>query len=193
MNWSRNIARKSILLVMVFALVACSQKPATLVRYSKDGVAFNHYSDWRVTEDAPVPGDEGTRSIVLEGPHDSIVSVIMVSPSNELTLDDFAAAVALQRSAGIKETLSIGSVSAADVALTGSKATMAQVAGQDSEGIEQQFSIKLLGQSIPHQAKFFMIGNKRAKIFFITQVSSEDTRHVAKGFATTLRTFRFKG
>ncbi len=56
MKWSRNTGRSSIVLILAFALVACSQKPPTLVKYTKDGVTFNHYSDWKVTADAAVEG-----------------------------------------------------------------------------------------------------------------------------------------
>jgi hypothetical protein len=192
MKWSRNTGRSSIVLILAFALVACSQKPPTLVKYTKDGVTFNHYSDWKVTADAAVEGDEGSRSIELEGPRDSIVSIIMVPPSSEITLEGYAAAVAQERSAGIKETLSIGPLTPVEIALTGSTATSAQVGGRPAEGIEQQFSINLLGQKVPHQARFFMLSNERAKVLFITQVATEDAAHVATGFATALRSFRFK-
>ncbi len=192
MKWSREIARNGAFLILAFALVACSQKPPTLVKYTKDGVTFNHYSDWKVSADAAVEGDEGSRAIELEGPHDSIVSIIMVPPSSDITLEGYAAAVAQERSAGIKETFSIGPLKPVEVSLTGSKATTGQVGGRPAEGIEQQFNVNLLGQSVPHQASFFMLANERAKVLFITQVSTEDSKHVGTGFATALRSFRFK-
>ncbi len=184
-----NTAKTGLLLLLALANFACSPTPATLVEYKKDGVSFVHFSDWKVTGDAIIADSNGTRSIDLEGPHDSIVMFILMPPSTETTLDNYAADMAQQRAQALK----VGALPVANIsATTSSLATSTLVGGAKQPGILQTFNIDLLGQTVPHEATFFSVADDRAKVFIITQVATEDAKRVAQGFAATLASFAFK-
>jgi hypothetical protein len=181
--------RTGLLLLLALATCACSPTPATLIQYKKDGVIFAHFSDWKVTGDAIIADSNGARSIDLEGPHDAIVMMILMPPSTEMTLDSYAADMGQQRA----QTLSVGSFKAAKIsAVTSSRATSALIGGAKHPGIQQTFTIDLLGQTVPHEATFFTVADEHARLFIITQVATEDARRVAQGFAATLASFTFK-
>jgi hypothetical protein len=177
-----------LLLLLALANFACSPTPATLVKYNKDGVSFVHFSDWRVTGDAIIADSNGSRSIDLEGPHDAIVMVILMPASTEMTLDSYAADMAQQRA----QALTVGSFTPVKISAATSRPTSALIGGAKHPGIQQAFSIDLLGQTVPHQATFFTVADEQSRVFIITQVATEDAVRVAQGFATTLASFAFK-
>lgn len=183
-----NTARAGLLLMLALANFACSPTPATLVQYKKNGVSFSHYSDWKVTEDAIIADTNGSRSIDLEGPQDSIVMIILMPASTDMTLDSYAAGMAQQRA----QALTVGPFTAAKISAATSRTTSALVGGAKQPGIQQTFSINLLGETVPHEATFFSVADEHAKVFIITQVATEDAKRVAQGFAATLASFAFK-
>jgi hypothetical protein len=184
------IVRASAILLLAFTSFACSPDKPTLVKYEKSGVSFAHFSNWKVTGDTIGQEGIGFRAIDLEGPHQALLAVVLLPASTASTLDTFAASVARERAGAIKESLSIGSFSAAKISAASSEAISSEVGGQQRDGIQQKFSIYLLGQEVPHEARFFLVSDQHKKAFILAQVASEHADQVAPDFSVILGSFR---
>lgn len=190
MNHLMNTARMGTFLMVALGVFACSPKPATLVKYEKNGVSFTHLSDWKVTGDAVIEASGGWRTIALEGPREAIVSIIVMPASTEMTLEAYAGGMARERAAGIKQALSVGPISPAKVTSTRSEETTAQVGGASRKGIMHTFSVELLGETVPHKSTFFMVSDQDRKAYIHTQAATEDLTSVTPGLDATLASFR---
>ena len=162
-------------LTLILSLTACS-KPLTVQTYSKNGVQFSYYSNWKLDKDAAVAGNTNVRSIVIKGPHHAIVNLICVPAASTQTLEQFAEAVAIRRKAKIENRLSIGSLKTADVDKGTSESIAAKVGGSEQKGIHQQFSIDLLGKVVPHDVRFFGLQGTKIKMMIMSQTPQE---HIA--------------
>ncbi|HZR27234.1 MAG TPA: hypothetical protein VFA71_00525 [Terriglobales bacterium] len=174
-------------LAMMFAGVGCT-RPPSIRHYQKDGMQFSYYSNWTIVKDAAVDGKPDVRAIHIEGPGNAVVSLICVPPSNGQTLEGFAAGVAQRRDAAIESKLSIGSFKAAEVSKGASGAITGTVAGEEQQGILQQFSIDVLGTQVPHEAKFYMVSRQRYKVMIMSQVSIASAAATHPGSELILRT-----
>ena len=177
-----NAASACLLLILVFANSACTPTPPTLLKYKKNGIAFAHLSDWKVTGDAVMAEAESVRTIDLEGPRDAVISIIVMPSASEMTLDAYAGIVAQERG----QALPTGKFMPLNITTGTSHATSAEVGGMPRQGILQKFNITLLGLAVPHESTFFAVEDEDRKAFIYTQVSTEDANAVAKGF-TALR------
>jgi len=157
-------------LAMAVVCVACTRKP-TIQQYQKDGIQFSYPSDWAVTKDAPVDGNANVRAINIEGPDNAVIVMICLPASSNQTLEEYAAAVAKSRDAAIEGKLSLGPLKGAEVRGT-SGPTTGKVAGQEQQGILQQFTINLLGTQVPHEAKYFVVQGSRYKTIIMSQVAT---------------------
>lgn len=164
--------------LLVMITLACTASPPTITSYAKEGVSFNHHSNWKVTEDTALPGAPGFRFINLEGPSDAIVMLTLMPSPPAQTLEEFASSIASERATAIKET-GIGPIRPAKAGATTSQAISGRVGGKDQAGIAQKFSISLLGQQVPHDANFFMLPGEKTTAFIVTQVSSDSAKQVA--------------
>lgn len=177
--------RIGIVLVLSWAVLACSSSPRTIKSYDKDGIHFSHYSDWSVTDDAPIEGSPNARAIDLEGPNNALVAFICLPASSQQTLEMFAATVAERRAKLVED----GPIRPAEMSEGTSAAIRGQVSGQERDGILQHFSISMLGQEVPHEARFFAVSNGRYKVIIMTQVASEHARDAYPAFDLTLDSF----
>lgn len=169
--------------VLILSLLGggCLFKPPTEQRYAKEGISFTHYSNWRVTEDEPPEDDPDGRLINVEGPNEAIVSFIFVSPESDVTVESFAAAIARVRLEEFK-AMKIGPIQPAEVSNTTSEPITGRIGARVLNGILQRFTIKMLGELVPHEARFFAVENERIKIFIMTQVATEDVSDTTPAF-----------
>jgi hypothetical protein len=174
-------------LAVMFACVACTRTPS-VQHYQKDGVQFSYYSNWTIVKDAAVDGKSDVRAIHIEGPGNAVVSLICVPPSNGQTLEGFATGVAQRRDAAIESKLSIGSFKAAEVSKGASEPITGTIAGEEQQGILQQFSINVLGTQVPHEARFYVLGRQRYKVMIMSQVSIASAAATHPGSELILRT-----
>lgn len=181
--------RVILLSVLILSLLGCGHlfKPPTEQRYAKEGISFTHHSNWRVTEDAPPEDDPSARTINVEGPNEAIVMFIFVPPESDVTAESFAAGVARDRFELLKE-VKIGPIKPAELTDTKSEPVTSRIGGRVQNGVLQRFSIKMLGQLVPHEARFFMVENERVKVVIMTQVATEDVRDTAPEFDLILDT-----
>lgn len=184
-----NRIRIGIALVLSWAVLACSSSPRTIKSYDKNGIRFSHYSDWSVTDDAPIEGSPNARTIDLEGPNNALVAFICLPASSRQTLEMFAASIAERRVEVAEDKLSVGPIRTAEVSKGTSAAIRGQVSGQERDGISQHFSINMLGQEVPHEATFFAVSNGRYKVIIMTQVASEHARDAYPAFDLALDSF----
>ena len=145
---------RAILVILILFACGCSDKPRTVEKYAKDGISFNHYSTWRVTEDELLEDTPDSRSITIDGPNDAVVMVVFVPPGDDATVENFAAGVASGRLEEL-ENMSIGSIKPADITDTKTEPITGRVSGRVQKGVVQHFSIKMLGQLIPHEMRIF--------------------------------------
>jgi hypothetical protein len=181
--------RPALILMLAAVASACSPQARTVKIYEKDGIHFSHFSDWKVTQDKPLDGTPNSRSINVEGPNNAIVTVICLPPSTGTTVEQFAAAVAQERAKAIEKMLSIGSIKAgqANTGTTGS--IRGQVAGQEREGILQHFNVQVLGQDVPHEARFFGVDGAQYEAILMAQVASQDATETYPAFDLILKSF----
>lgn len=181
--------RAALVLMLAAVASACSPQARTLKTYEKDGIHFSHFSDWKVTQDTPLEGTPNSRSINIEGPDNALVTVICLPPATGTTIEQFAAAVAEQRAKAIEEMLSIGSIKAGKADTGTSAAVRGKVAGQEREGVLQHFNIRLLGQDVPHEARFFGVDGSQYEAILMAQVSSQDATETYPAFDLILGSF----
>ncbi|HTD23845.1 MAG TPA: hypothetical protein VK738_14395 [Terriglobales bacterium] len=174
-------------LAVMFACVACTRTP-TVQHYQKDGVQFSYYSNWTIVKDATLDATPEVRAIHIEGPSNAVVSLICLPPSNRLTLEAFATEVAQRRDAAIESKLSIGSFKTAEVSKGTSAPVTGTVAGEEQQGVLQQFSIDVLGTQVPHEAKFYMLSSQKYKVMIMSQVSVASAAATHPGSELILRT-----
>ncbi len=176
--------------VLILSLLgcACLFVPPTEQRYEKEGLSFTHYSNWRVVDDEPPKDDPGFRTIDVEGPDEAIVMFTFVPPKSGVTLEFFAEVFAEGRLEQLKKWR-FGPLKVEDVSNTSSEPITRRIGGRVQNGILQRFTIKVLGEVVPHEARFFMVENKRHQVFIMTQAAAEDLPDMNPAFDLILDSF----
>jgi hypothetical protein len=181
--------RSAVILMLAAVASACSPQARTVKTYEKDGIHFSHFSDWKVTQDTPIEGTPNSRSINIEGPNSALVTVICLPPATGATVEQFAAAVAEQRVKAIEEMLSVGSIKAGNANIGTSSSVRGKVSGEERDGILQHFNVRLLGQDVPHEARFFGVEGSLYEAILMAQVSSQDATKTYPAFDLILGSF----
>lgn len=156
--------------------------------YSKDGVSFEHPAGWKVTEDSVAQDETRLRSIDLEGPDEAIVTFMFSPFLKDQNIGAFAATTAKNRAEGAKggdgkQQVSFGPSSTAPITRN--------VAGQENKGVSQRFDVRMLGQKLPHEARFFKASLGGTTAIIMTQVADESAKAVEPGFTMALDTLRY--
>lgn len=155
--------------------------------YSKDGVSFEHPVGWKVTEDVVAQDDTRMRSIDLEGPNEAVVTLMFSPFFSSQDIEKFAATAARNRAdaarANTAQQARMGPVTASPI--------IRQVAGKENKGVSQRFVVSMLGQNLPHEARFFKAALDGTTAIIMTQVADEDAKTAEPGFALALDTLRY--
>ncbi len=158
------------------------------ITYSKDGVSFDHPAGWKVTEDVTAQDETRMRSIDLEGPNEAIVTLLFSPFFAGQDLHEFAAGTARRRADALQSNATLkGRVGPMTTAPISRK-----VAGQNNTGVAQRYVFKMLGQTLPHEARFFKASVGGTTVIIMTQVSDEDAQAVEPGFVMALETLRVR-
>ena len=168
----------------------CVPVKPTIQNYSKDGIEFSYYSNWVVQKDAPLENKPTIRSIQLSGPGHAHISFICAPASSQQKLAQYADAVAAGRKTAIEKKLTIGTVKAADVDKGTSESVVARVGGHEETGILQRFTVDVLGNPVPHEARFFMVVSGKYKVMVMTQVSQRHLESTRAAMELTLDSLR---
>lgn len=155
--------------------------------YSRDGVSFDHPAGWKVTEDVVAQDETRMRSIDLEGPNEAVVTFMFSPFFSGQDIEKFAAAAARNRADAARTN------SAQQARMGTVKATLItrQVAGKESKGVSQRFVVSILGQNLPHEARFFKAALDGTTVIIMTQVADEDAKAAEPGFDMALNTLRY--
>jgi len=137
-----------VLAALLLPLAACSSSRAVKT-YHKNGLRFSYPSDWFVTTDMRLPGNAGVREVVINGPDHALLLLFCFPEATHVTLESFAASAAKGRDGVVKKKLGGAPFTA--------RAVTARIAGQESPGIEQAFDLEILGQTLPHQASYYLV------------------------------------
>jgi hypothetical protein len=160
------------LVALAFGLIAC--RPRTVEVYQKDGLRFSHHSDWKIEKDNPLAGAPGTRMITVEGPDSTLLLLLLFPASSTVDLAHFAENVASKRVDAIEKKLSVGSIKDGQATSGTSQEVRVRIAGQETKGIRQDFTLKLLGHPVPHQAFFYLVRGGNSKVVIMTQAATEN-------------------
>lgn len=157
------------------------------VAYSKDGVSFELPEGWTVSEDVVAKDESRLRSIDVEGPGDAIVSFMFSPFLAGQDIEKFAATAARNRAdaarANTAQQARMGPVTAAPIARL--------VAGASNQGVSQRFVVSMLGQELPHEARFFKAGLTGTTVIVMTQAADENAKEAEPGFVMALGTLRY--
>jgi len=167
-----------LLLIAPFLLPSCGEPQADVSSpgvYEKGRLAFQYPGNWKIGEDHNL---EGIHHLTVETSGDAVVIVQLYPPELAQPLEEFAREFA--KVAG--EELPIGRV-------TGSKFTPQGKSG-GFDVLQEDFTLQLLGEKIPHVRRYFSQDFGARHCFLICQVAAEDLGKVEAGFrqiATTLK------
>lgn len=158
--------------------------------YSKDGVSFEHPAGWKVTEDSVAQDETRLRSIDLEGPDEAVVTLMFSPFLKQQNIEAFAATTAKNRAdaanrGGGAQQVRFGPTTTAPI--------MRNVAGRENRGVSQRFDVNMLGQKLPHEARFFKANLGETTTIIMTQVADESAKAVEPGFSMALDTLRYSG
>ncbi|CAN7595936.1 hypothetical protein ASF11_18870 [Acidovorax sp. Leaf76] len=174
-------------LLWLAALAPVHAAPA--ISYSKDGVSFEHPEGWKVTEDVVAQDETRLRSIDIEGPDEAVVTLMFSPLLAGQDIEKFAATAARNREdaarANTAQKVKMGPATTAPIARP--------VGGKDTKGVSQRFVVSLLGQDLPHEARFFKATLGGTTVIIMTQVADENARAAEPGFAMALGTLRYSG
>lgn len=186
----RASARLLLSLAFLASIAVTALNPAHAappVAYSKDGVSFEHPAGWKVVEDVVAQDETRLRSIDLEGPNEAVVSFMFSPFLAGQDIEKFAATAARNRESAARDnTAQQARMGAAKVA-----PITRQVAGKENKGVSQRFVVSLLGQNLPHEARFFKANLGETTVIVMTQVSDQDAKATEPGLVMALDTLRY--
>jgi len=180
-----------LFVVLCTAGATCSVPVRRVEVYVKDGVRFSHYSEWTITEDAPVPEFSNARIIYIEWPHHAVLGIAFLPEEIPMTLERFASFVADKRDSAIEKKLGPRGPIMAPMTRGTSDKTKALIAGQDTVGIRDRFAVLVMNQPLPFQEEFFMIRSGRQKVFLTTHAAEEDLEQARVGWQKVYDTLSF--
>jgi hypothetical protein len=161
----------TLVALSLFALLLGCGEPKADVSATKShrsgSMAFSYPKNWKVAEDFDTPD---VHTIFVETPGQAIVILQSYRTDSADELADYAEAFSVDASDGT----SVGQMTAEKLV------KMPQAKGYD--WTSEDFSIDLLGESVPHQRLYGCkdIGGRR--IFLIFQVATEDVANAQAGF-----------
>ncbi len=189
------VSKKAAILIVSTILMAASAacggfKSVVKQEYSKDDLAFSHFSDWKIAEDKTTAEAVGSvRFISIEGPDDSILMISRFPGEAEVTLESY---VELLRTGMKEEAKSMtGGVEVFKMDDGNLNPVEAQIGGVARRGLAREFDIKVLNIPVPHRSETFLIENENEKWFVVAQSSKEDWEKLRVGFQTIYNSLSF--
>ncbi|HEY2740223.1 MAG TPA: hypothetical protein VGK45_17570 [Thermoanaerobaculia bacterium] len=168
---SRRLCCIPVLAALLLALAACSA-PRTVKTYDKSGLRFSYLSDWMVTTDMLLPRDARVRQVLLNGPDHALLMLLCFPEDTNVTAESFAASSAKGRAGLVKK----------GAAPFTSRAVTAKIAGQNASGVEQTFDLEILGQTLPHQASYYLVHTGGLKVVITAQAAQQHLADVQPGW-----------
>ena len=176
-----NVVFKSISLALALSLTLSCGEPSAQVGkpklYSKDGVTFSYPGNWKVTEDSNQPD---FRYIIVETPGDAIFGIHIFPEALAMGLKDYAQWYVDDMS----KALPVGRITTSAFAPT-------RMSG-GFEMIKEEFSISLLGETIPHTRHFRRKQTGSEVCYLTSQAASGDYLKASPGFDQIVNSFTYR-
>ena len=159
-------------------LIGCGEPTAQTEKpqlYTKNGVSFSYPGNWKITE------ERGTdvRMILLESRGDAIMSIHIYQEKQAPSLVDYAK--------WFEDT------SATNVPF--GRVTKSTFGPTQKDGVFElitaEFSIVLLGETVPHTREFRRRRFSNSSCYFTCQVASEDHVKTSSGFDQVVNSFSY--
>jgi len=168
-----------------FSVTGC-HRPKILL-YEGSGVRFQHLSTWTLSKAMPLGGGGGLVSFV--GPDHALIEMASFGQGTHVSLEAFAATVAEKRAAKLDSQFSVGGVSVGGERGTSSSPAEAKICGETTPGIQQRFTLSLLGVPVPHTAEFFMKVLGDRSVVFTTQAADSHLVQARAGWQIVFDSF----
>jgi hypothetical protein len=156
--------------IISFALVSC-ERTANVKQpkaYNKDGIQFQYPDNWKVTADSQ---NESMRHLVIETPGEAILIIQVFTADDSVPMSDFVR----EFSSNAQQELPRFATSTAS--------TFGEPEERDGyKSVSEQFSIKAVGEGVPHTRIYKQKRFGSKMIYVVSQVASEDEDLVGAGF-----------
>ncbi|WP_394225186.1 hypothetical protein [Pseudoalteromonas spongiae] len=173
------------ILVLLFFISACSEKPADMnnqLKYEKDGLSFSYPANWEVTEDFV---NEDVRFVFVESPGDAIIKIEVYPTEQSFELKEF---VELDVEALMKEIPSILELDSDNEI----KEIKTSINGTEFHGLKYEFNISVVNIDVPHVSESYSFPSHEKVAYLTNQVAKEDLGKVNGGFKQVLATFKIE-
>ena len=148
-------------------------------RYGKTGLAFDHLAGWTVVSDS----QNKARTVVVEGPDHSVLTISVFPPNLDVSLDVFINAEKNAQAEAIKNKFTVAGVKlVAEADTTPTAPTERTIAGTKVSGVARHFTVDLLTAHEPHTSEYFLTRLGTRSAIFMDQVSDEARSKVNAGF-----------
>jgi hypothetical protein len=157
------------LFALCFALAQFKSRARTTggtKRYEKDGLAFSHHGNWKVTKDKITR--EKTRLVSIRNKEGAVFQIMIFPAGEAVDLDNFAANLRRNR----PSRLTIWGVAAGEVSGGETSEVSRRVGGEVLSGVRHHFSASLLGESVPYTQDSFLLNTERANV--VTMIQAPD-------------------
>ena len=169
---------------LLLIVVSC-ERPADVESpkdYSKGGISFQLPGNWKVTEDVTEPGEREFRYIFVESRGSALVVIQRYRPAVDYSTEAFAEEFIRSAMEETENMATLGPLKPVKSNVGAAAPIRAVVAGEERDGVEQTFSVTVLGEHVPHKARAFKVEQDDSVVFIVSQVSIEDWALVAPGF-----------
>jgi hypothetical protein len=189
---SRILAAASLAVALLSGACETTPDVAHPQSYRKDGISFDHPSNWSVTEDVAQPAALGIRYLFVESPGSAIVIVQYYGRGMDTSLEEFSADFHRRWLEKAENLVQLGPDDPIVASSGSTRSVRSVVAGIPRDGIEQTFSIAAAGTEVPHRYHAFKLEAAPATAFVIVQAADEDWDLVAPGFDLVLASLRIE-
>ncbi|MEZ8932221.1 MULTISPECIES: hypothetical protein [unclassified Vibrio] len=173
------------ILVLLFFISACSEKPADMnnqLKYEKDGLSFSYPANWEVTEDFV---NEDVRFVFVESPGYAIIKIEVYPTDQSFELKEFVELDIEARIKAIPSILNLGSDNEIKEAKT-------FINGTEFNGFKYEFNISVVNIDVPHVSESYSFASLEKVAYLTNQVATEDLEKVTGGFKQVLSTFKIE-
>lgn len=164
--------------LVLLALAACGRAPdlENTHSYQQHGIRFSYPGNWSVSDDKE---EDGTRSIVVEGPSDAMLVLQLFAQDPGLSLEAYARAISL----GIGENLPVGKPGPSHF----QPAARTSFGDRSLDVVQEQAELVMLGQRVVFERSYYRLPGEGPVLMMFHQSVAEDHGKVQPGFELILK------
>lgn len=160
-----------IILIIALSLAGCNKAAdiSSPNHYNKHNIQLSYPGNWEITEEE---SDDNFTYLALEG-GDAMFIIQVYAKEETVPLEEFVSIF----SETTKEALPFGDI----VDISFSKTEKKIMSGKRI-GTKELFSVKLLGQKVPHIREYYAVDSGEKTLFIISHIPTENLPQAAPGF-----------